>query len=672
MVFGHIPYDEIPRNASENRHSKKVVKKLESRLASPTDRVAAFVADLVLLVPLITLIGSPFRRQALEAQLLENNEGWATAYFLGVGASILVFIAYQTIFLAYWGATPGKRALGIRVEPLWENRSRPRLFAAFLRSCTICLEVLCFGLPWIAVFGNARRRPFHDRVGDTVVVAVRSTKAAGPPSLAETSMASGVVAAAIFVFAFVVSVQLVRLKSGVDADTLIADLEDSGGLCAPVGEAYRKWIPVTGEEKPSRISIALTLFEADEIDESCLKDESEFSLWSGADKATSYLARGLAESQDLSIAEQYFKKACDTDADSDACKAVLILDTPELSDDPIEAKTAETDRENQLDQIASELDSESAPYLRVLFARQFENQRRDGRVLEMLDHLPPQKALAYFVSSARAKALWNLDRKPEARVAMRSSADVAEVPERVEIARWFCNGETMSSGCSTEAKAACDLLGAVVDQSDLYLTEAETAVTYLRGESCSERLTEERLAELEKKFSDSDAKAYVKALASLKKDDSIGATKLFRSIASGEGKSGPFFIEANARLTEIASSPTELAEVRDSWSQSDPTQSGWGFLGRRLMERYNALKAYEQSVSVGMKMAEHDGIDRLAARSMIVATYRSGQAWRATSFLEKVGELPKFETLSHDRQPASDPDSFDEVLYEMMSKDQKR
>lgn len=673
MVFGHIPFDELPRKASGNRHSPKDVRELEARLASPTDRVAAFIADLVLLIPLCTLIASPFRRRALEAQLLENNEGWATAYVLGVGVVVLAFLAYQTFFVAFWGATPGKRAIGIRVETLWENRRRPRALAAFVRALGICLEFACLGLPWVAVFGNARRRPFHDRISDTVVVAVRANRAAGPPSLAEASMASGVIAASLFVFAFLVSVQLVRMKGDMDAEALIADLEESGGLCAPVGDAYRKWIPASGEEKPSRVAVALSLYHASEIDEACLREEGEFSLWSGNDKAAGYLARGLAESQDIEVADEYFKKVCSTEPDSDACKAVAVLDEPEIPEDEIEAKTAETERETELDRLASSLDASSAPYLRIIFARHFENQRRDQRILDMIDALPPQKALAYFVSSERAKALWNLERRSEARIALKSSSEVADPAQRVEIARWFCDGETMTNGCTTEAKSACDLLGAVVDQSDIFLSEPETAVSYLRGEGCGDRLDEKRLAELEKRVPDGDAKTYVKALASLKKDDATAAAKLLTEITSGEGKSGPFFIEANARLAEIASTPQELAAVRDSWSQSDPSQAGWGFLGRRLMERYNALKAYEQSVSVGMKMAEHDGIDRLAARSMIVATYRSGRHWLTTSFLGKVGELPQPESLvSRERQPASDPDSYDEVLYEILTKDLKR
>ena len=190
MVIGPIPFDEIPRKPSENRPAKKDARSLEARLASPIDRVAAFIADLVLLVPLMTLIAAPFRRRALEAQLLENNEGWASAYILAVGACVLFFLAYQTVFLVWWGATPGKRALGLKVETLWENRKKPRAFAAFLRAVGLCLEMLCLGLPWVAVFGNARRRPFHDRLGDTVVVAVRATKAAGPPNMAEISMAA--------------------------------------------------------------------------------------------------------------------------------------------------------------------------------------------------------------------------------------------------------------------------------------------------------------------------------------------------------------------------------------------------------------------------------------------------------------------------------------------------
>ena len=178
------------RHERKNDISKTDLSGVASMLALPSERLAAVVGDLIVFAPLIAVALAPLKLRANQAQLLGDQSAWislmAEAFFLGA----LVHILLQTIFIYYLSATPGKLFLGLRVVSIWGQR-RPTAMEAFTRSTAWVLELLCLGVPWAAVFGNHWRRPFHDRLAETVVVSLRGHKRAGPAHLVEMSLASG-------------------------------------------------------------------------------------------------------------------------------------------------------------------------------------------------------------------------------------------------------------------------------------------------------------------------------------------------------------------------------------------------------------------------------------------------------------------------------------------------
>lgn len=683
MVTGDIRYDQIPNGASKKpdaSQEKREQPKRELTLAQPVDRVAAFVADLIIFLPIMAVAIAPFRRQAIEAQLSGREDAWAFAAFMGAGFALFAFIAYQTFFLTLWSATPGKRVLGLRVEPLWGPGEKPRAFHALVRSLAFCFELLLLGIPWVAIFGNERRRSLHDRMADTIVV-TKGVRTSGPPTLAEASMASGVVAAALTSLSLVITFQLLSFTSGASSEKLIADLEESGTLCEEVGASFRDWVPSRGGKKPSRLEVAVTLFQAEAVNEECLKSEAEFALWKKTDELPlAYLARGLAEMDKEEVAEAYMSKVCETALDSDACRAANLLNvamkaSTEAEEDSVDAKVAEAQKETEVDAIIAKIDENSAPYLNVLAIQHLDQKPKDNRLLDLVENFPPQQILGPFMASIRAKALWSLDRKDEARIAMRSSIEAFESTSRVELARWFCAAEISENGCSGQTEKTCGYLGSAVEHHEEWLADGRIAAAYLRAESCGERLTAERLDQLQEKMGDSEAKAYVKALAHMAREKREGAVAILKDLATRPESAGPFFIEANARLTELASSTEELSSVREAWWEADPGDEGWSFLGRRLIERYNALRAWEKALEVGFKLAENDAIDQKIARSMVVAAYRAGQPRLAAGFLQDL--VLKGREVTHpepaapeERLPAS-VDGFEEVVRQLIQENER-
>src|SRR5690606_24169620 len=124
----------------ENPWQPKPVEKPEKRedgflerIAHPSDRLAAFLLDLfVVLSPCVLLFVSPLRRKLLEAVLL-NNE----TQFLKVGVlislfAVLIFWLYQTLSVGFWGTTLGKKFFAMKVVNVHTGRS-PTLEQAALR-----------------------------------------------------------------------------------------------------------------------------------------------------------------------------------------------------------------------------------------------------------------------------------------------------------------------------------------------------------------------------------------------------------------------------------------------------------------------------------------------------------------------------------------------------------
>ena len=678
MVLKDVNHEEAGAEPASIHSATLKAPALETRLAAPIDRLAATVADFILVSPLSALAMAPFKRQALEAQLAANDEAWMIACLCAGLTAAMILVIYQTVCLMRWRATPGKMIFGLRVENLWPNvepeQKALNPMSAFLRSVVFCLECLMLGLPWLAVLSNERRRPFHDRISDTVVISKRARKV-GPPLLSEMAFSSGLLAAVLTCAALFSTLKLTQLGFG--TRSVASDLEASGDLCSAVGSAHDTWVPGAGEQTPTRIGVALALYQAQNIDEDCLKLEADYAMWNGDGKDLAYLARGLAEKTDDELAQSYLDKACETSSPGDACKALTLLREPELPEDEVEAKTAVVERENQVHELVASLNAKSAPFLKILAIRELSTERNDSSALALIDQFAPQKELGYFLATERTKALWNLNRQNEARLALRSSISGFDPEQRVALSRWFCQNETSAIGCAADARPACDWLANAVERDEDLLKNSDVALTYLRGESCSSRLTEERLASIKSKVGDETAKTYVEALELIAKGEKLKGRETLEKITVNSEKAGAFFAEANARLIDLAVSPTELSKVREAWVSLDPNEDGWIYLGHQLMDRYNQLKAWDQTLEVGFKLGENQAIDRGAARALVVAAYRAGHSRMAYGYLEAFAKTTRSAIAAderpRDRQPAtsngksSSADGFDEIARELMN-----
>ncbi|HEY6796698.1 MAG TPA: RDD family protein, partial [Kineosporiaceae bacterium] len=110
---------------------------------------------------------------------LYTTPGFLSGYVRLIGVYVAVNIAYNVVFIALRGATPGKLAVGIRVRP-WEAEGRPGWGRAVKR--VLCYEVASV-VPFLGgwytlldelwLLWDPRRQCLHDKWPGTVVVRTR-------------------------------------------------------------------------------------------------------------------------------------------------------------------------------------------------------------------------------------------------------------------------------------------------------------------------------------------------------------------------------------------------------------------------------------------------------------------------------------------------------------------
>ena len=97
--------------------------------------------------------------------------GLATVGFAALGVGMIINAIYEIVFLAKFGATPGKLALGLKVvrpdgSNLTAGRAAGRYFATILSALPLCIGYIMAGF-------DDERRSLHDRICDTRVIKIR-------------------------------------------------------------------------------------------------------------------------------------------------------------------------------------------------------------------------------------------------------------------------------------------------------------------------------------------------------------------------------------------------------------------------------------------------------------------------------------------------------------------
>ncbi|MGH9079795.1 MAG: RDD family protein [Acidimicrobiales bacterium] len=144
----------------------KPVEGRQGHYAGAVTRLVAFAADVGAAWGLFTLGAAAL---AFSVQLVTGQKFALTQHQI---ASLVAAVVWLFVYFAYqWalsGKTIGMAVLGIRVVAA--DGSAIGYRQAVLRTLSLPLSFLLFGLGFLGILTNRQRRAFHDRVAGTAVV----------------------------------------------------------------------------------------------------------------------------------------------------------------------------------------------------------------------------------------------------------------------------------------------------------------------------------------------------------------------------------------------------------------------------------------------------------------------------------------------------------------------
>lgn len=623
---------------------------LEKQLASPIDRLAAVVADFLLFSPVIAVLIAPFRKYAVQAELIGNKTGQAQAAIGAVFIALASLVVLRTICHAFLGATPGQRAMKLEVVSVWTGEY-PKASEAFLRALLWCFDLICLA-PLAAVYGDERRRPLHDRAADTVVITLNTARSAGVPTLPEMSIASGVQAAVLTVSVLILSARLLQ-PFGNDSTAVAAALEAEGKLCKDVGAALKE-----APTSQTRLQTAMALFAAELLDKTCLEKEADLALWTETTTGEAYIAKALTTEGELR--GKYLEKVCPRDQRNSALCGVIAFieasDKMDFEDDGTEeSKIERTNAETDLELMATAIDSTTPVYMKIWAVTYSLSVHQYARAQSLLNDIPAQSALGPFLARERTRAFWEAGQAEQSRTAFQSSLPLLKTAERTDFARWFCREETAGGTCTEESLIPCEALrDAVIANPDL-ANENGVSGVYVRAEICHARgrISTDAATRISDVIPESTGRDFVEAITKLDGKERTKALDLLETVATGPDGDDPFYLEANLKLADLAKTDEDLESIAKRWSALDDDANAKRDLGIKLITRFGDLGNWKRALDTGLRLAFSSPEDPVTSKFVVVAAYHSGQMQVAQQYLSKIEG-------DSSREPAS-VDDFAEI-----------
>ncbi len=616
-------------------------KDLESRLGSPVRRFAASIIDhSILLWPFISLIVSPILRSTKQYLLVGDEGGSEAAMILAWLLGACFVLLYQAFFLSFYGATPGKKIMGLKVVRIWDGEERPSFMAALGRSLFWMGSCLFLGFPFLAILSDSRRRSFHDRAVDTIVVSSRRSLACAPPGLRDIVVVRSLIWC--FTFALLTGAFSVGYyewkhleKTPIDAFGL-----KQKNQCKAVGEAYEAW-PLENGETASRLSVAMSLFAAGQLDRECLEVEARNPFLSEDESSLAYLAKSFVHSDNQELSDLYLEQVCSDNRKSDDCVVAEV----------IEAMSA--DDFQTVDKKFSQLSQDGRVYSKIWALRQYIREERFEDANEFIDGMPDNKWLADFSVPARIKVLWGLKKREESRAAASTAFDALGKEEKLDLASWMCFEETADSCDQNQAKS-CAIFSRYLQNDPALLTDFDSAMTQLKIAQCDE-------GDGVKQLLTQDINVDVKELATGVVEANENALRdiLLRTDAREEIRE-----EAALQLVDIAKKPEDVELVQKMWGEREGGLN-WERVGLKLFGMWQSKKDWIKAVNVGERLLTSlRDSDTEFVHDYVVSLYRAGMR---TEAFQMIADLDG-KNDAENRTPASDNDSdYDEVLRAMQA-----
>gem|GEM_PF-2061592 len=269
-------------------------------MARPMDRLAAFIVDLVFLLPIIQIAQAPWVSKLKSLSLIgETSIIPELQMFLNL-VSVFVFISYRFGCHFFFKKTLGKKILGLEVE--WEEKT---FLKCLMRPIVLLIECVFFFIPLAAVMTHHRRRTLHDRICDSYVVGHNHFSRA--PEFREIYSAKLMQGVLCIVGVLVLSKSFLELKSPEESMAMEIEADVS---CELYSEIY-----------DGSMASVLEAFALKQVDEACLSSLSQVHVWEDSSPLLSYIGLALAFKNQAPVkAKSYQKELCADKKNSAECE----------------------------------------------------------------------------------------------------------------------------------------------------------------------------------------------------------------------------------------------------------------------------------------------------------------------------------------------------------------
>ncbi|RME18199.1 MAG: RDD family protein [Bdellovibrio sp.] len=433
-------------------------------LASPLDRLAAFMIDICLvLTPLITLISAPIRKKLALSLLIGDVWGLAQGYFFLASLVFAFIFFYQFIGTWLWGQTLGKFFMHIRVVNVWSGE-RPHVLESFSRAFWSTLSLIIPFWSYTSLFSDPKRRTLYDRLSNTVVVSVkRNSKTVLPPQGLEKQLAlswGSFISTFAFIFLGGIGWSFYKRVFIASEGTLSA-VEKS---CPQVSEVYENELM-----KESRSSLALSLFFAGKVDSSCLQREVQVLK----ETPEAHLLKAFAYSDEVDYSNQHLKAVCKIKRESGACLFARYL----------EGEFREN-REKTIKALQT-LSQQSPLYLKFMAAKEMLKEGLFLKSLNVLKNLkgPLPRALVEYKNNLIVRATRPVFQKEASALLAKMNYDYLEPPEALNLSAWMCQVDLLEQGCASSSSSCQTFLNLAEAEAE-QLSTRNNAFSYALVKSC--------------------------------------------------------------------------------------------------------------------------------------------------------------------------------------------
>lgn len=583
-----------------------------SPLARPIDRFAAGVVDLfVVLASVYLLLSAPLKRTVTMSLLTGAESEFISAIASMIALAIGLIVLYQTFLHYFFRATLGKMLFDLQIVPMFEGE-RLSCWDFFVRAWMFVLEVLCLGLPFLAVFSNNKRRPLHDRVCDTLVVSRTQSGVVGPLPL-ERALVRGLFG--FFIIAVLAGIlsqvrgSLDRLKSEANLSSFV---EREAGACDVVTENFPEDQDIQRDH--ARLEMAMTLYAAGLADRSCLEAEVERELANQVPVGpVTYLAQAFVYADEADVSNSYLDEVCESAPGTVECAMSQVV-----------SKWSEEDWEGVEEALTKA--PRGSGYLEVWGVRHFMKQARYSKALQLLNGMTTHPQLAEFSSVQRVKAYFNSYREPEAEAALLQAMPTLPDGERRELAAWVC-AQQLQSGCAALETAACQQLhvpeGKPIAEIDFQQpNEALARVLSLecKGEGQLDYLS------FAESVHDEDWQTFFRANLKRQRDDKSAAGDLYSQLVLSSEAPDLLKIEAARRWAQLADRRA-IGDVFEQWRDL-PSKEVWIKTGNLLFKRLAELESHELALKVARYLLNSESLSPQALAVLSDMADHSTQAER--------------------------------------------